>query len=119
MVSKRWQDWVNLMLGIWLFASPWALEYAGSIAAWNAYALGAGIVAFAATAAYMPKVWEEVLNILLGVWLIVSPFVLGFSAMGTIGLNAAVVGILVVTFAVWAMFSDRTFYEHWHSGHSV
>ena len=26
--AKRWQDQVILVLGIWLFISPWALGYA-------------------------------------------------------------------------------------------
>src|SRR5687767_10098991 len=79
MTARRWQDAANLVLGIWLFASPWVLAYDGT-AAWNAYVLGAGIVVFALIASYMPKAWEEIINIVLGVWLVVSPFVMGFSA---------------------------------------
>jgi len=25
--ANRWQDWVNLLLGAWLFISPWALGF--------------------------------------------------------------------------------------------
>ena len=119
MVAKRWQDWANLVLGSWLFASVWLLGYAGSTAAWNAAVMGAGIVVFALIAAYMPKAWEEIINTLLGVWLVVSPFVLGFATSTTVALHTVLVGILATSFAVWAMASDKRLYKRWNSGHSV
>lgn len=119
MVTRRWQDSANLILGVWLFISPWLLNYADTVAGWNAYAMGAGIVVFALLAAYMPKAWEEVLNTLLGVWLVVSPFVLNFVTMPKVALHTVVVGILATAFAIWAMFNDQGFYRRWHSGHSV
>lgn len=119
MAARRWQDWANLILGSWLLLSPWILDYAGTTAAWNAYVMGAGIVVFAVIAAYMPKAWEEVINTLLGVWLVVSPFVLGFSALTPVALHTVVVGILATAFAVWAMFSDQGFYKRWHSRNTV
>ena len=119
MVARRWQDWANLVLGAWVFASPWVLNYGGTTAALNAYVMGGGIVVFALIAAYMPKAWEEIINMLLGVWLVVSPFVLGFSAMTEIALHTVVVGILATAFAIWAMSNEQSFYKRWHSGHSV
>jgi hypothetical protein len=119
MVAKRWQDRANLVLGSWLFVSPWLLDYAGSAAAWNALLMGAGIVTVALIAAYMPKAWEEIINTLLGVWLVVSPFVLGFAAATTVALHTVLVGILATAFAVWAMASDKRLYKRWHSRHSV
>jgi hypothetical protein len=119
MVARRWQDWANLILGAWVLVSPRVLDYAGTTAALNAYVMGAGIVVFALIAAYMPKAWEEIINMLLGVWLVVSPFVLGFSAMTGIALHTVVVGILATAFAIWAMSNEQSFYKRWHSGHSV
>ena len=58
MGARRWQDWANLILGAWIFVSPWVLNYDGTTAAVNAYAMGAGIELFALIAAYMPKAWE-------------------------------------------------------------
>ena len=119
MNARRWQDGANLILGVWLFASPWVLGYNGGTAAWNAYAMGGGIVVFALIAAYMPKTWEEIVNILFGVWLIISPFVLGFSAAAQVALHTVVVGILATAFAIWAMSNDQSFYKRWNSGHIV
>ena len=120
MAEKRWQDWVNLILGLWLFVSPWVLAYAmQDAAAWNAYIMGAAIVIFAAIAAYMPKAWEEMINTVLGVWLVLSPYVLGFAGQTMIAVHTVVVGVLVTVFAVWAMFSDKEFEKYWHDSHSV
>jgi signal transduction histidine kinase len=122
MVARRWQDWANLVLGAWVFVSPWVLEYSGTAstsAAWNAHVMGAAIVVFALIAAYMPKAWEEMINTLAGVWLVVSPFVLGFASAMTIALHTVLVGILATAFAVWAMASDKRLYKRWHSGHSA
>src|SRR5437016_13224702 len=96
MKMTRWQDWMNLLLGVWLLLSPWALGYGQTTAAWNAHLLGTGIVAFAAIAAYMPKAWEEVINVLLGVWMVMSPFMLGFAGTTTIAMHTVGMGILVV-----------------------
>ena len=119
MVARRWQDWANLVLGAWLLASPWLLNYTGTPAAWNAIVMGAGIVVFALIAAYMPKAWEEIINTLCGVWLVVSPFVLGFAISTTVALHTVLVGILATAFAVWAMASDKRLYKRWQSGHSA
>jgi len=118
MTARRWQDGANLVLGLWLFVSPWVLSYWGT-PKWNACALGAGIVVFALIASYMPKAWEEIINIVLGVWLTVSPFVLGFSAATEVALHTVVVGILATAFAIWAMSNDQSFYKRWRSGHTV
>ena len=119
MAAKRWQDWANQVLGSWLFLSPWVLEYSGTTAAWNAYVLGGAIVLFAVIASYMPKAWEEMINTLLGVWLVLSPFILGFAEPKRIALHTVLIGILVTAFAVWAMASDKRLYKRWHSGHSA
>ena len=115
---KRWQDLVNMLVGIWLFVSPLVLQYTNhEAAAWNAYLLGAVIVVFAAIAANMPRVWEEVLNMVFGVWLVLSPYALGFASETTIAVNVVAVGVLTVGFATWAMFSDTEFNKWWHEHH--
>jgi hypothetical protein len=124
MRTRRWQDGANLLLGVWLFVSPWLLgavlthaeaeRYAGSAAALNAHVLGVALVAFAALAAYMPRAWQEAVNTVLGVWLVIAPFVLEFQGMPRLALLTVLIGILATAFAIWAMFNDRGFYNRWH-----
>ena len=117
---KRWQDWGNLLLGAWLFVSPWVMQYPAEMpsAMWNAHVLGAAIVIFAAFAVYMPRVWEEGINTVLGVLMIISPWVLQFASYRNVTTNAIVVGLLVAAFAVWAMVHDKTV-EKWLHEHHV
>jgi hypothetical protein len=56
---------------------------------------------------YMPRLWEEGLNIVLGIWVIVSPWVLGFSSFKGVTNNTVIVGILVAVFAALAIAHDR------------
>ncbi len=102
-LTNQWKDAGNLVLGIWLVLSPWALAYTGEeTAALNAYIVGAiiAVAAFAALIAFQK--WEEWVNAGLAAWLIVSPFILGFSALTTALWNQIIVGLLVGCLAIWA-----------------
>ena len=116
MALKRWQDWGNVILGLWMIASPWILGFAASenLAAPTAWVLGAAIVIFASIAVYIHKTWEEALSIILGICLFVSPWVLGFADARTPTTNAVIVGLLVTAFAVWAMLMDTAVQKWWH-----
>jgi hypothetical protein len=116
MALKRWQDWGNVILGLWTVASPWILGFAAgeSLAAPTAWILGAAIVVFAGVAVYMHKAWEEALTIIFGICLFASPWVLGFADQMTPATNAGVVGLLVTAFGVWAMLMDTAVQKWWH-----
>jgi hypothetical protein len=119
MAPKRWQDLVNGVLGLYMFASPSILGFAasGSPAMWVAWILGLAIVVFAGIAIYMPKAWEEALNIILGACLLASPWELGYSDQAKPTSNAVVVGLLVTALAVWAMLMDTAIQKWWHERH--
>jgi hypothetical protein len=101
-LTAQWKDAANLVLGLWLAVSPWALSYAGDgIQAWNAHAVGV-IVAVAALAALLAfQKWEEWVNAAFGAWLIVSPFVLSYATHAAALWNQVIVGLLVGILAVW------------------
>ncbi len=62
MDTMRWQDWVELALGMWLVVSPVVLGFEQlPLASWNAVILGAAIIAFALAELGLPKLWEEAL----------------------------------------------------------
>lgn len=117
MKPKRWQDWVNMILGAWMLSSPWVLNFADNLVATrSALVLGAAILVFAGIAVYMPKAWEEAANIILGICLVLSPWVLAFTDHANATANAVVVGILVVALGAWAMISDTDF-QKWRDTH--
>lgn len=87
-------DCYSGLLGIFLTASPWLFAYASERARIDIWVSGAAITLLSIAAVVIFAVWEEWLNLALGLWLMASPFVLDFvhtRAMHvTIGLGAVV-----------------------------
>lgn len=105
--QKRWQDVFILLLGVWLLFSPFFLNYAdNNIAARNSYVLGVGVVLFAILALMDTQKWEEWINLALGVWLLLSPFVLGFSGERAPTWNHLLVGLLIAIDALWLILQS-------------
>lgn len=109
-LTGQWKDAVNLVLGLWLIVSPWALGFvADRTPAWNAWVVGV-IIAVAALAALVAfHKWEEWVEAALGLWLIVSPYLLGFVATQMHATwNQIIVGIVVAALAIWAAVGPET-----------
>jgi len=110
-MKKHWQDWGNLVLGLWVFFSPWVFQFTLPTGAettsavtsgapmWNLYIVGIAVAALALAAIFAFQTWEEWTNLALGAWLFVSPWVLGFSSSAFLMWNAVIVGALVVVLA--------------------
>jgi hypothetical protein len=100
---KHWQDSTNAALGAWLIVSPLALGFQGDVLALvNTAIVGVLLVAVALGAIFVPRAWEEWTETVLGLWLAVSPWVLGFEGQMA-KMNALVIGLLVLTLALWAL----------------
>jgi ABC-type Fe3+-siderophore transport system permease subunit len=111
-MKTRWQDWLCLILGSWLFLSPWLLQYITArpytdqtAASWNSIIFGAAIVTFAliALADMKNKNWEEWVNLILGLWLLVSPWILGFYTRTLATGNMVVIGLIIAILAATAL----------------
>lgn len=106
-MKTRWQDWAMLVFGVWLLLSPlWMPGYASasSVAAWNAYVFGVLIVAFTIAAIGSVQRWEEWLELAMGIWLVVAPFVFAFyDPERGAAWNQIVVGLLVAIDAIWTL----------------
>jgi hypothetical protein len=73
-------NWVNVVLGAWVIISPFVLGFRNlPNAMWNNAIIGALVLLLALTSGPGSRVGSP-LNVLLGLWLVVSPFVLGFAA---------------------------------------
>jgi hypothetical protein len=114
LTARRWQDQLILVLGLWLIVSPWAFAYPeGSPQMINAFVSGVVIAALAAFDLYKTYFWAVMLNLLVGIWVAVSPWVLGAADRGTVMWNELIVGIAVVVLAVWEMRTDPELHKHW------
>jgi hypothetical protein len=112
--ARRWQDQVILLLGIWLFVSPWVLGYASdSPQAINAYIAGVVIAALAAFDLYKTYAWAVMVNLLAGLWVAVSPWVPAVADRGAMLTNNVIVGIAVVVLALWELRSDPELHRQW------
>jgi hypothetical protein len=116
MRTKRWQDWVTLIVGIWLFFSPWILGFYSEMptASWNFFLVGAAFVVFAGFGLNLLSRWEEWVNLVLGIWMIISPWVLQYSGNTTPRDDAVIGGVIVAVMAIWAM-ADRNTHIGTHS----
>src|SRR6202011_5598513 len=98
-------DVANLILGAVLFVSPWMFGFDAGRASENASIAGIVIAALAIAALAAFAVWEEWLNLIVGLWAIVSPWVLGFP--GTTAMTVhVIIGIIVAALAaieLWIM----------------
>lgn len=106
---KHWQDGVNAVLAAWVLLSPWALGFDGDrTATWNALAVGAALLAVALGAVFVPQAWEHWSAAALGLWLAVSPWVLGFAGLRDAMLSTALTGVAVLALAAWTLAADKS-----------
>jgi hypothetical protein len=103
-MPEGWEDWTTLVIGLWLFASPWTLQVDDPRAAENFLVVGALVITFELVTFYTLRVWEEWINIVLGAWLVAWSFAMsGFAAVG----NAVVCGALLLAVSLYEMWDDR------------
>jgi SPW repeat len=91
-------DFYTAAFGLFLFVSPWLFAYADKNARLDLWASGAAIAAISVAAIVAFSNWEEWLNLLLGFWLIASPWVLGFVHTRAMHVSIAL-GVLVAFMA--------------------
>ena len=103
--NERVCDVLNLILGALLFFSPWIFSFAFGAQSQNAMICGIiiAVLSIAALAAFAE--WEEWLNLVVGLWVLVSPWVLGFADTTAMWVHI-VIGIVVAVIAaieLWMM----------------
>jgi hypothetical protein len=97
---------LNLIAGIWLIISPFILGFSGVPAAlWSAVVVGVIVLVFSWIRAANPNRYMALsgLNLLLGFWSIVSPYLLRFSGLSTPTANAVILGAIVLVLAIWSI----------------
>lgn len=102
---------LNILFSLWLIVSSFLLGYFGTnmVAFWDALIVGVVVLVLAwiresnpARASYLS--W---INAVLGIWMILSPFILGISAVPGVMVNFIIVGIAFLVFGVWAALSTQ------------
>jgi hypothetical protein len=104
--NNAYVDVINLILAVWLFLLPWLVGFTGVMAAaWTAWlsAIAVGIFAIAALAAFAE--WEEWINLIFGLWVLVSPWVIGVSGQTATTSVLFVTGLAVAAIAAMELWS--------------
>lgn len=111
---KHWQDPVNALVGVWLVLSPWVLGFHNVVVATSTTtAVGALLLISSIDAMRFPQAWEEWLDVMLGVVLMLLPAVFGFDTLVVALQNALVCGALVTFLALWVLASDDVLAGWW------
>jgi|GEM_PF-181240 len=112
--AARWQDWINLLLGLWIFISPWIfrMTFAPKATIWDGWVTGAVIALAASWAIMQPRaLWAELITLIAGAWLFISPWVLGITTGSHSNTGAAwdywIVGAVVFVLSAWSWLSVR------------
>lgn len=113
--ALQWEDWVRLALGAWMLVSPWIVGFSGHDSATiNALLMGSILMFEELLELEVDEMVEEWIDLVAGVWLIISPFALGFALLKAATVNTMAVGVLTVLFAVWAMSPFEKVSHWWH-----
>ncbi|MFY9954861.1 SPW repeat protein [Bradyrhizobium sp.] len=103
-------DIYNLVLALFLFVTPWLFTYANEDAKIDLWATSALIAVISFTTFIAFSNWEEWFNLLLGIWLVGSPWVLGFThtrAMHySIGIGAVVA--FLAALEIWLVYNEAS-----------
>jgi hypothetical protein len=89
----------QLVLAVFLFASPWLFAYANGPLRIDTWICAGIVVALSAVDAHRLPGVGRVDRVCLGLWIAVSPWVLGFQHTGAMFINLSV-GILIVYLAL-------------------
>ena len=85
---RTWQDGMGLLFGMTIGLSPYiAAEVSNIAAVLNAAFSGLAILMIAQLELVRLRRWEEALELMLGLWVVASPFVFGYAGSG--GLRAS------------------------------
>ena len=101
-------DLVNVVLGLCLVFAPWALGFTSEMAATrNAWIVGAAIALIALGALFAFREWEEWVNLALGVWAILAPWLLGFATVAAALYAHVIIGLIVGALAALDLWMIR------------
>jgi hypothetical protein len=103
-------DVANLVLGVFLFLSPWLFGFASQAASWNAWLSGVVLAGLAIAALAAFATWEEWLSLIAGVWVAVSPWLEGFSGEMAAARLHLIVGIVVAVLSavkLWMVYNHK------------
>jgi hypothetical protein len=108
MKTQKTLSWLVALVGLWELIAAFSIGFSASPAAlWNAIIIGIALIVLGAWAAISNEDATDKtldwLNVVLGVWLIIAPFILGYRSVAAVMANDVIVGVVVAALAGWAV----------------
>ena len=109
---RTWEDWCGMVLGALIVASPWfpIQEHTAiggqQMIILNTVAIGLVVFGLSQLEYVALQRWEEVAEIALGLWLIASPLIFGYSGDDTLRAWHATLGGIVVLLGALQLWQD-------------
>ena len=111
---RTWEDWLGMLLGVLIVVSPWFPSQAShevidadrSYVILNTFVVGMMVFGLAQLEYVALRRWEEVAGILVGLWLIASPYIFGYHGDGMLRFYHSSLGGLVLLLAALQLWQD-------------
>lgn len=107
MQQIRNMNWTMAVVGVWVTIAPFLLHYGNvTTALWNDLVVGPAVCVLAVAAALSPD--EDRIRTLdwitavAGLWLVLAPFILGYSSVGVALWNDIIAGVIILAISVGA-----------------
>jgi len=92
--------WINGIVGLWLLAAPFVITFGHINAVWAANDVILGLLlilcSFWISASPTPAIGMSWFEVICGIWLVLSPFVLGYTAVGGAVANDVIAGVVAI-----------------------
>jgi hypothetical protein len=98
---------LNILFALWLIASPFILGFAqvSASAMWAAIVVGVIVLILAWIREASPDgaTWPSWVNVVLGVWTVIAPFVMGQARLsGAMVISDIITGAAFIIFGAWS-----------------
>jgi 4-amino-4-deoxy-L-arabinose transferase-like glycosyltransferase len=111
---RSWEDWFGMLLGVLIVVSPWfplqgrheVMDSERSIMILNTFVIGMLVFGLAQLEYVALQRWEEVAEIVLGLWLIASPLILHYSGDDFLRAWHVALGAIVVLLGALQLWQD-------------
>jgi SPW repeat-containing protein len=111
---RTWEDWCGMLFGVLIVLSPWFPTQSDhelvtgdrSYVLLNTITVGFLVFGLAQLEYIALRRWEQVAEIMLGLWLIASPYIFGYHADGLLRFWHSSLGGLVVLLAALQLWQD-------------
>ena len=98
--KTRWENWSNVLMGLWVFLTPWTLASGfqadgGNTSLWNFLLIGGIVVLVSLLAIKKVQIWAEWISLSAGVWLIFSPWFLFYYDNKLLSVHSQICGFVI------------------------